>query len=53
MMEVMTRDGVQHQGQMNVMSELYGGQDKWTFMERDMTNRYHQSYNGHLASFIK
>jgi hypothetical protein len=42
LMEVMTRVGVQHQAQMNVMSELYGGRDKWTFTERDMRNRYNQ-----------
>jgi hypothetical protein len=28
LMEMMTRAGVQHQDQMNVMSELYGGRDK-------------------------
>jgi hypothetical protein len=33
LVEVMTRAGVQHQAQMNVMSEFYGGRDKWTFME--------------------
>jgi hypothetical protein len=43
MMEVMTRAGVQHQAQMNVMSELYGGHHKWTFTELDMRNRYDQS----------
>jgi hypothetical protein len=43
MMEVMTRAGVQHQAQMNVMSELYGGHHKWTFTELDMRNRYNQS----------
>jgi hypothetical protein len=37
---------------MNVMSELYGRQDKWAFTERDMRNRYNQSYNGHLVSFV-
>jgi hypothetical protein len=29
LMEVMTRAGVQHQAQMNMMSELHGGRDKW------------------------
>jgi hypothetical protein len=32
LMEVVTRTGVQHQAQMNIMSELYGGQDKWTLV---------------------
>jgi hypothetical protein len=48
LMEVMTRAGVQHQAQMNVMTELYDGRDKWaftgwdkwTFIEWDMRNRY-------------
>jgi hypothetical protein len=40
LMEVMTRTGVQHQAQMNLMSELYGRRDKRTFIERDMRNRY-------------
>jgi hypothetical protein len=39
LMEVMTRAGVQHQAQINVMSELYKRLDKWTFKERDMRNR--------------
>jgi hypothetical protein len=53
LMEVMTRARVQHQAQMNVMSELYGGWDKWTFTERNMRNRYDQSYNGHFVTFVK
>jgi hypothetical protein len=40
LMEVMMQAGVQHQAKMNIMSELYGGQDKWTFTERDMKNRF-------------
>jgi hypothetical protein len=40
LVEIMTLAGVQHQAQMNMMSELYGGWDKWTFMERDMSNRF-------------
>jgi hypothetical protein len=53
LMEVMTQARVQHQALMNVMSELYGGQDKWTFTERDMRNRYDQSYNMHFVTFVK
>jgi hypothetical protein len=53
LMEVRTWVGVQHQAQMNIMSELYGGRDKWTFMERDMRNRYDQSYNEHFVTFVK
>jgi hypothetical protein len=40
LMQVMTRAGVPHQAQSNVMSELHGGRDNWTFMERDLRNRY-------------
>jgi hypothetical protein len=36
---LMTRVDVQHQAQMNVMSELYGGRDNWQFTERDVKNR--------------
>jgi hypothetical protein len=53
LMEVMTRAGVQHQAQMNVMSELYRGWDKWTFTEQDMRNRYKQCYNVHIIRFVK
>jgi hypothetical protein len=53
MMEVMTWTGVQHQAQMNVMSELYDRRDKWTFTKWDMRNRYNQSYNGHFVTFMK
>jgi hypothetical protein len=38
-MEIMTRSGVPHAAQMNVMTELHGGRDNWTFTERDMRNR--------------
>jgi hypothetical protein len=40
LMQVMTRAGVPHQAQSNVMSELHGGRDSWTFTERDMRNMY-------------
>jgi hypothetical protein len=40
LIEVMTRAGVQHQAQMNVMSELYGGRENWTLTERDMRSRF-------------
>jgi hypothetical protein len=50
LMEVMTRAGVQHLAQMNVMSELYGGRDKWTFMKRNTRNRFDQSYIGNFAT---
>jgi hypothetical protein len=40
LVEVMTRAGVQHQAQMNVMSELYGGRENWTLTERDMRSRF-------------
>jgi hypothetical protein len=53
LMEVMMRARVQHQAQMNVTSELYGGRDKWTFTKRDMRNRYNQSYNVHIVTFVK
>jgi hypothetical protein len=53
LMEVMTRAGVHHQAQMNVMSELYRGWDKWTFTEQDMRNRYKQCYNVHIIRFVK
>jgi hypothetical protein len=36
LMDVMTHARVHHQAQMNVMLELYGGRDNWTFMEKDM-----------------
>jgi hypothetical protein len=39
LMNLMTRVDVQHQAQMNVMSELYGGRDNWQFTERDVKNR--------------
>jgi hypothetical protein len=52
LMEVMTRAGVQHQAQMNVMSELYEGWDKWTFTERDMRNRYKPCYNVHIVRSV-
>jgi hypothetical protein len=32
-MDVMTRVGVHHQDQMNVMLELYSGRDNWTFTD--------------------
>jgi hypothetical protein len=35
-MNMMTHAGVQHQAQMNVMSELHGGRDNWQFTERDI-----------------
>jgi hypothetical protein len=38
-MEIMTRSGVPHVAQMNVMTELHGGRDNWMFTERDMRNR--------------
>jgi hypothetical protein len=53
LMEVMTRARVQYQSQMNMMSELYSGRDKWTFTERDMRNRFHQSYIGKFATVLK
>jgi hypothetical protein len=40
LINIITRAGVQHQAQMNVMSELHGGRDKWMFTERDFKNRY-------------
>jgi hypothetical protein len=43
MVNIMTRAGVQHQAQMNVMTELHDGRDKWMFTERDIKNRY--NYN--------
>jgi hypothetical protein len=52
-MDVMTRAGVQHQAQMNVMSELYNERDKWTFKERDMRNRFDWSYIENFVTFIK
>jgi hypothetical protein len=52
-MDVMTRAGVQHQAQMNVMLELYGGRDNWTFVERDMRNRFDQSYVENFVTLIK
>jgi hypothetical protein len=36
LMNMMTHAGVQHQAQMNVMSELHGGRDNWQFTERDI-----------------
>jgi hypothetical protein len=36
LMNMMTRAGVQHQAQMNVMSELHGGRDNWQFTVRDV-----------------
>jgi hypothetical protein len=39
LMNMMTRAGIQHQAQMNVMSELHGGRDNWQFIERDVKNR--------------
>jgi hypothetical protein len=47
------RAGVQHQAQMNIMSELYGGRDKWTFTKWDMRNSYNQCYNVHIVRFMK
>jgi hypothetical protein len=38
---------------MNVMSELYDGRDKWTFMERDMRNIFDQSYIENFVTFMK
>jgi hypothetical protein len=38
---------------MNMMSKLYGGWDKWTFIERDMRNRLDQSYIENFATFLK
>jgi hypothetical protein len=38
---------------MNIMSELYGGRDKWTFTERDMRNRYKKCYNVHNVRLVK
>jgi hypothetical protein len=35
LMNIMTRAGVEHQAQMHVMSELYGGRKNWTFTEWD------------------
>jgi hypothetical protein len=49
----MTWAGVQHQAQINVMSDLYDGRDKWSFIERDMRNRYDRSYNRHFVTFVK
>ena len=40
LMNIMTRAGVQHQAQLNVMTELHGGRNKWMFTERDIKNRY-------------
>jgi hypothetical protein len=48
-MEVMMWAGLQHQAQMNIMLEFYGGHDKWTFMERDMRNRHDRCYNVHIV----
>jgi hypothetical protein len=53
LMEVMMRARVQHQAQTNVMSELYGGQDKWTFTEWDIRNRFDQLYSRHFVTFMK
>jgi hypothetical protein len=53
LVEVMMRAGVQHQAQMNIMSELYGGRDKWTFTKWDMRNSYNQCYNVHIVRFMK
>jgi hypothetical protein len=53
LMKVMMRAGVQHQAQMNVMSELYSGRDKWTFTEWDMRNRFDQSCIGHFVTFVR
>jgi hypothetical protein len=40
LMVVMTRAGVPHAAQMNVMSDLHGGRDNWTFTEQDFRNRF-------------
>jgi hypothetical protein len=53
LMKVMKRVGVRHQAQMNVMLELYGGRDKWTFTEGDMRNRFDQAYIGNCATVLK
>jgi hypothetical protein len=39
LMNMMTCASVQHQAEMNVMSELHGGRDNWQFTERDVKNR--------------
>jgi hypothetical protein len=53
LMKVMKRVGVRHQAQMNMMLELYGGRDKWTFTEGDMRNRFDQAYIGNCATVLK
>jgi hypothetical protein len=40
LVDVMTRAGVPHATQMNVMSDLHGGRDNWTFVEQDFRNRF-------------
>jgi hypothetical protein len=50
LMDVMTRAGVHHQAQMNVMLKLYGGRDNWTFTERDLRNRFDQLHTKTLFS---
>ena len=37
---IMARNGVAHQATMNVMSELYGGCQNWSFIEKDVKNMY-------------
>jgi hypothetical protein len=38
-MNMMTHVGVQHQAQMDVVSELHGCRDNWQFTGRDVKNR--------------
>jgi hypothetical protein len=35
LIDVMTRVGVPHAAQMNVISGLHGGRDNWMFTEQD------------------
>jgi hypothetical protein len=52
LMDVMTRAGVQHSAQMNMMSDLHGGRDNWMFMERDFRNRFDPSHIFYVFQII-
>jgi hypothetical protein len=45
LMDVMTCAEVPHIAQMNVMSDLHGGRDNWTFTEQDFRKKFKCIYN--------